>query len=180
VSLAQVGERYARALLDLADESGQLEAVTLEMGRLAETYAGSHDLRAVLDNPLVEPEKREAILRVVAERLGVGPLGLNAVRLLARRRRLAALPDVARSLIRQVDAKMGVIRARVSSATPLSESFRARLVALLEQRTRKRVLLELTVDPSLLAGVVTRVGDHVIDGTLDGRLKALERRLLEA
>jgi len=180
VSLAAVGERYARALFELADESGQLEAVTREMASLAETYAASHDLRAVLDNPLVAPEQRAAVLRAVAERLGTSPLGLNAVRLLAQRRRLAALPDVARSLVRLADEKMGVVRARVSSATPLSETFCARLVALLEQRTHKRVLLDLTVDPTLLAGVVTRIGDHVIDGTLDGRLKTLERRLLEA
>jgi F-type H+-transporting ATPase subunit delta len=180
VSLAAVGERYARALFELADESAQVEAVTREMGSLAETYAGSHDLRAVLDNPLVEPEQRAAILATVAERLGVSRLGLNALRLLARRRRLAALPDVARSLVRLADEKLGVVRARVSSATPLSETFCARLVGLLEQRTRKRVLLELTVEPTLLAGVVTRIGDYIIDGTLDGRLKALERRLLEA
>ena len=180
MSLAAVGERYARALFELADENGQVEAVTREIGSLAEAYTRSHDLRAVLDNPLVEPEQRAAILRAVAERLGVTRLVLNAVRLLAQRRRLAALPDVARSLVRLADEKMGVVRARVSSATPLSESFRARLVALLEQRTHKRVVLDLTIDPALLAGVITRIGDHVIDGTLDGRLKALERRLLEA
>jgi F-type H+-transporting ATPase subunit delta len=179
VSVAAVGERYARALFELADESGQLEAITREMGSLAETYAGSLDLRAVLDNPLVEPEQRATVLGAVAERLGVSQLGLNAVRLLAQRRRLAALPDVARSLVRLADDKMGVVRARVASATPLSESFRARLVALLEQRTHKQVLLDLTVDPGLIAGVITRIGDHIIDGTLDGRLKALERRLLE-
>jgi F-type H+-transporting ATPase subunit delta len=179
VSLAAVGERYARALFELADESGQVEAITRELGSLAETYTRSHDLRAVLDNPLVEPEQRAAILRTVGERLGMSRLGLNAVRLLAQRRRLAALPDVARSLVRLADEKMGVVRARISSATPLSENFCSRLVALLEQRTRKRVLLDLTVDPTLLAGVITRIGDHVIDGTLDGRLQALERRLLE-
>jgi F-type H+-transporting ATPase subunit delta len=180
VSLAAIGERYARALFELADESGQLEAITREMGSLAETYAGSPDLRAVLDNPLVEPEQRAAVLEAVARRLGVNQLGLNAVRLLAQRRRLGALPDVARSMVRLADEKMGIVRARVSSATPLSESFCARLVALLEQRTHKRVLLDLTVDPALLAGVITRIGDHIIDGTLDGRLQALERRLLEA
>jgi F-type H+-transporting ATPase subunit delta len=180
VSLAAIGERYARALFELADESGQLEAITREMGSLAETYAGSADLRAVLDNPLVEPEQRAAVLEAVAKRLGVNQLGLNAVRLLAQRRRLGALPDVARSMVRLADEKMGVVRAQVSSATPLSESFCARLVALLEERTHKRVLLDLTVDPALLAGVITRIGDHIIDGTLDGRLQALERRLLEA
>ncbi len=180
MSLSAVGERYARAVFELADEAGQVEAVTRELGMLAETYTHSHDLRAVLDNPLVEPEQRAAILRAIGERLGLGRLGLNAVGLLAQRRRLAALPDVARSLVRLADEKMGVVRAKVSSATPLSESFCSRLTALLEQRTHKRVLLDLTIDPTLLAGVVTRVGDHVIDGTLDGRLKALERRLLEA
>jgi F-type H+-transporting ATPase subunit delta len=179
VSRAAVGERYARAIFELADEAGQLETVTREMGELAATYAENPDLRAVLDNPQVDPEQRAAILGAVVERLGMTELGRNSVRLLARRRRLAALPDVGRSLARLADEKLGVVRARVASATPLSESFCGRLVALLERRTKKRVLLELTVDPTLLAGVVTRIGDHIIDGTLDGRLNALERRLLE-
>ncbi len=178
MSVGAVGERYARALFELADESGQLAAVTDEIGNLAAAYAASPELRSVLDNPLVQPEQRAAILRAVADRLGLGSLVLNTVRLLARRRRLAALPEVSRSLVRLTDEKLGVVRAHVATATPLSESFCARLVAALERRTGKRVVLDLEVDPGLIAGVVTRIGDHIIDGTLDGRLRALERQLL--
>jgi F-type H+-transporting ATPase subunit delta len=178
VSFSTVGERYARALFELGDEAGQLDAVTRQVESFASTYASNPELRGVLDNPLVEPGDREAILRAVAGRLGLGQVVLNAVRLMARRHRLGALPDVARALVRLADERLGIVRAEVTSAVPLPDAFCARLQGLLEQRTQRKVVLDRQLDPSLIAGVVTRIGDHVIDGSLEGRLAVLERQLL--
>lgn len=180
MSAAAIADRYAKAIFELANEAGQLTQVAEQFATVAQVYSGSKELRGVLDNPVVSLEQREAILKDVGTRLGLSALALNSVRYIASRRRLAVLPDIARRLAVLSDEKAGVVRATVISATALGESYFSKLKAQLEKRTGKKVQLSREQDPSLLAGVITRIGDHTIDGSLRGRLEALERQLLNA
>jgi F-type H+-transporting ATPase subunit delta len=175
-----VGDRYGRAIFELAVEAGQLKAVTDQLLGLASVYLGSADLQRVLEDPLVQGSQRDAILSEISERLGLSQLSANAVRLLVARRRLRALPDIARRLAALSDEKAGIMRATVTSAIPLSETYYQNLASELEKVTGKKVLLERKQDPTLIAGVVTRLGDNTIDGSVRGHLAALERKLLQA
>jgi F-type H+-transporting ATPase subunit delta len=177
-SHATIAERYARAIFELGVESGTLAALVDEVRRFAGAYETSDDLRGVLENPLVPNEQRDKILRELASRLGLGPSALNTVRYLAQRRRLAVLPDIARRLDTLSDEKQGVVRATVTSAAPLSEAFYQRLSEQLATMVGKKVVLDRRQDPTLIAGVVTRIGDNTIDGSVRGRLETLERKLL--
>jgi F-type H+-transporting ATPase subunit delta len=170
-------ERYARAIFELGVESGNASDLVGKVEAFAAVYNGSLQLRVVLENPRVEASERDAVLREVAQRLGFGPLGLNAVRYLARRRRLRALPEIAERLRHLIDQKAGLVRATVTAAAPLPESFYEKLSRELEALTGQRVSLERREDPSLIAGVVTRIGDKTIDGSLRGRLEQLGRQL---
>lgn len=172
-------ERYARAIFELGVEAGQLTQLSDHVREFAAAYATSPDLRMVGENPLVPEEQRDAVIKEVGTRLGMGELALNAVRLLARRRRLSALPDVAKRLGGLADEKAGIVRAKVVSAAPMAEDFYAKLAQKLEAKTRMKVVIEREQDPSLIAGVVTKIGDNTIDGSLKGRLQALERSLLQ-
>lgn len=172
-------DRYARAIFELGVEAGQLSQLTEQVRSFAAAYAGSKELRMVAENPLVPVEHRDAVLKDIGARLGLSELAINSVRVLAERRRLSALPDVAKRLGSLADEKAGVIRARVASAAPLSEDFYAKLAQKLEAKTKQKVVIEREHDPSLLAGVVTKLGDNTIDGSLKGRLQALERSLLQ-
>jgi len=178
VSQTTVAERYARAILELADESKQLSQVTNEIRSIADAYGESEELRALTANPAVEGGARDALLRDLGARLALSPIAMNAVRLMARRGRLSVLPEVAEMLGRLADQKAGVLRAVVISARPLTEEYYERLSAELSKRTNRKILLERREDPTLIGGVVTRIGDHTIDGSLKGRLAALERQLL--
>jgi F-type H+-transporting ATPase subunit delta len=178
MSQGTIAERYARAILELADEGGQLLPVTEQIRNFADTYASNAELRAVLSNPMVAEASRDAILKDLGERIGASTVATNAVRLMARRGRLIALTEVAEMLTRLADQKAGVLRATVTSAKPLSEDQYQKIAGELAQRTSRQVVLERREDPALLAGVVTRIGDHTIDGTVRGRLNALERQLL--
>jgi len=171
-------DRYARAVFELAVESGKLDELTKELVRVAALYRESRDLRVVLENPLVGEEHRDALLRDLAKRLGLSELATNAVRLVAQRGRAVALPDIAERVSGLADEKAGIIRAKVISATALSEDFYAKLTQKLEQKTQKKVVIEREQDPSLIAGVITKIGDNTIDGSLRGRLQALESELL--
>jgi F-type H+-transporting ATPase subunit delta len=180
MSDSAVAERYARAIFELAVEAGQTAALTQQFASFAAVYTQSSDLRAVLGNPLVEPGQRDAVLKDIASRLGLSELASNAVRYVAQRRRMSALPDIARRLGSLSDEKAGVLRASVTSAGQLSESYYEKLKAELESLTGRKLVLERKQDPTLIAGVVTRIGDNIIDGSVRGKLDQLERQLQSA
>jgi F-type H+-transporting ATPase subunit delta len=178
MSQAPVADRYARAIFELGVETGQLAPITEQIRRFAQAYVGNAELRAVLDNPIIEQEKREAILADVSARLGLMGNALNLIRLLASRKKLRVVPDIARRLDRFSDEKAGVVRATVTSAKAMPDSFYQRLVAELESATARKIVLERREDPSLIAGFVTRIGDNTIDGSVRGRLDEIERQLV--
>jgi F-type H+-transporting ATPase subunit delta len=175
-----VADRYARALFELGLEAGTLPALTQQFQDFASCYASSRELRAVLDNPMVEAAQRAAVLAEVAQRVGLSGTGFDGVRLLARRKRLSALPEIARRLAELADQQLGVVRATVTSATTLPESFYQNLMSELEGSLKRKVSLERKLDASLIAGVITRIGDHTVDGSVKGRLAELERQLSNA
>jgi F-type H+-transporting ATPase subunit delta len=177
---ATIADRYARAIFELGVESNTLATLAGQISDFANAYQVSLDLRSVLDNPLLTAEQRDGVLRQVASRLGLDPLALNAVRYLTARRRLIALPDIARRLGILSDQKEGIVRASVTSASPLPEAFYLKLAAELTRKVGKKVVLDRHEDPALIAGVLTRIGDNTIDGSLRGRLEHIERELLSA
>jgi F-type H+-transporting ATPase subunit delta len=177
VSQAAIAERYARAIFELAEEAGQLGAVSTQLRGFADVLASSDELRAALENPVLVEASRDALVKDIGARLGMSPVALNAARLVAQRRRLPAMAEIASLLTRLADEKSGLLRATVTSAKPLPEDYYQRLSQELEKRTQRKIVLERQQDPSLIAGVVTRIGDHTIDGSVKGRLAALEREL---
>ncbi len=174
---ANVARRYAKALVDLGLETGTLEALSDEISRAAGAYEASVDLRQAMENPLVSYDQKKAILIELADKLMIGPVAKNTLLLLNDRRRLRILPGVAQLLREISDAKKGVLRAEVISAAPLSEGYYAKLHAQLEKMTGKKVVLDKKEDPALLAGVVTRIGDTVYDGSLLARLREMRNTL---
>ncbi|HTB72937.1 MAG TPA: ATP synthase F1 subunit delta, partial [Polyangiaceae bacterium] len=95
-------------------------------------------------------------------------------------RRAKALPHVAQALREFADARKGLLRAEVTTAAPLSDAYYARLQAQLEAMTGKKVVVDRRTDPDLIAGVVTRIGDRILDGSLRTRLSSLRDALMPA
>jgi F-type H+-transporting ATPase subunit delta len=178
MSHSAIAERYARALFELADEGGQVSSVAGEIDRFADAYRSSPELERALGNPAVDEGSRDAVLKELGTNLSLSPLSLNTIRLMARRRRLGAITDVSAEIRRLADEKAGVLRATVTTARPLPEAYYQRLATELEKRLGRKVMIERKEDPSLIAGVVTRIGDNTIDGSVRGRLNALGRELL--
>jgi F-type H+-transporting ATPase subunit delta len=173
-----VARRYAKALIDLGVETNTLDAIVRDIANVAEAVEQSAELRDVRDNPQVPAAARKAVFAEIAQRLGAGPMSKNAVLLLTDNGRLRALPAIARALREEADRRAGVVRAHVSSAAPLSDAYVTRLTQALEARFQKKVVVQRTVDPSLIAGVVTRVGDTIIDGSVRARLNELKTELM--
>jgi F-type H+-transporting ATPase subunit delta len=173
-----VARRYAKALLELGVDAGTLKSVVADVGTVAEAYEASLELRNMLDNPLVPHAAKRAVLVDVADRAQVSTIVKNALLLLGDRRRLHALPAIAQLLREMGDLREGVVRAEVTTAAPLSEAYYARLGQRLEKMTGKRVVIDRREDPSIIAGVITRIGDIVIDGSLRARLDQMTNALL--
>jgi F-type H+-transporting ATPase subunit delta len=171
--LHPIARRYAKAIFDLAHGQGVLERVTLEVRTVGDVVAQSQDLALTLTDPTVPPATRKAIMAEVVQRLGVSPLVRNAVLLVTDHGRAGLLPRIAGWVTDLADERAGKVRAEVTSATPLTEAQYARLTAALERLTGRRISLQRHVDPALIGGVVTRLGDKVYDGSVKTSLADL-------
>jgi F-type H+-transporting ATPase subunit delta len=178
VSHGAAAERYARAIFELGSESGQLDRLTQEVSEFAASFQELPALRRALENPVLDEALRERVLRQVARHSQFSPLGTNALLVLLKRRRLGDLPVIARRLRTLADEKNGICRAKIVSAGSLPDAYFNQLKVRLEGVVGKRIVVEHEEDPSLIGGVLVRVGDNTFDGSIKGRLEELERQLL--
>jgi F-type H+-transporting ATPase subunit delta len=178
MSVAIVARRYARALLELGVEQGTLESLVGEIETIARAWDESQDLRNAMENPLVSHAAKTHVMADLAEQSGVGQTTKNTLRLLVDRRRTRTLPYIASALRELADARKGLVHAEVTTATPLSDGYYVRLQAELEKMTGMRVVVDRRTDPALIAGVVTRIGDRVFDGSVRTRLQSLRDALM--
>jgi F-type H+-transporting ATPase subunit delta len=173
-----VARRYARALFGMGVDAGNFEALGQEIAELAALLTSSLELRQALENPVFKTEEKRAVLEQLLPRVTPTAEVRRFVLLLLERRRLAILPAIARAYRDLADQHTGRIRARVTSAEALSPAALDRVRHSLEQRTGKKVILETSVDPDLIGGLVARVGDLVLDGSLRTQLAELRSKLL--
>lgn len=175
--MGSIARRYARALFSLAVETDRVEPWSDALLALKTVVEGSPDLRDVLSNPVYTKDQRRAIVGqlAAAHRLDAEPA--NLLFLLADRSRLGYLGAVVETFRALADAKLGRLRAKVTSAVPLDAAASQAMADRLSQATRATVLLDRTVDPALLGGVVAQVGNFVYDGSVRTQLEDLRRTL---
>ena len=169
--------RYTKALLAAADERGALDRVEGDARALMELIAGSEELGAFLDDPLVHPgTKQDLFGSLFADK--VDGVTLSFLRLLCDKRRERSLPDILAHFLEALDERRGVVTARVKAASEMSSDQQDRLAQRLSEHSGKQVRLEVDVDRGLRAGFVARLGDVVFDGSLDAQLGRLRRTLM--
>ena len=173
-----ISRRYARALFSLGSDNGRFEAYGNELAAFSTLTSGSTDLTSALSNPVVKVSEKRAILEALLPRVGASAEVSRFVLLLLDRGRLDQLAVIASDYERLTDERLGRVRGRVASAVALSTAEFDQVRVALEKRTGKRVILNATVDPELLGGIVAQVGDLVLDGSLRSRLEILSRKLL--
>jgi F-type H+-transporting ATPase subunit delta len=180
MSTEAIARRYARAAFELAKDEGNVAAVAKELGHFAAAYEASAELRAVEHAPSLDDKDRGEIVAEIGRRLSASDLSVRTVTMLAQRQRMAVLPDLARLVAEMTDDHLGLLRGNVRAATKLSAAYLARLKAKIEEATGKNVELTFEEDPTLIAGVVTEIGDRVVDGSVRGKLDRLAESLRQA
>jgi F-type H+-transporting ATPase subunit delta len=168
--------RYAEAAFQIAMRDGTVEVWRSELD-LAGAVVEDPTVARVLANPAVALESRDAMVDSAIGPTVSGPV-LNLVKLMLRRGRIDQLPRVSAEFRRLDNARQGIVPATATTAAPLSQDDVRALVGRLEQMTGGRIELALQVDPSLLGGLVVRVGDRLIDGSVRGRLERLRNQLV--
>jgi len=178
-SVSGVAERYASALFDLAREQSAIGRVETELQTVSTLLDSSDDLRRLVRSPVFSAEDQERAIGAVADRAGVSGIGGNFLRLVARNRRLFALPGIIKAFRDMAARQRGEVTAEVTSAHPLTDDQVTALKAALKDKLGKDVTLETRVNPAILGGLVVRVGSRMIDTSLRTRLMTVKTQLKE-
>jgi len=169
--------RYAKAIFSIAREAGNAEAAGRELEQFAAALAASPALGAMLQRPWIKPGDRQAVATEVAKRVGASATVQKAVGLVAGRGRMDHLPELLAAYRAMVDEAAGRVRAELRTSVAFTADEKTQLAARLGQALGKQVIVEESVDTSLLGGFVAQVGSLILDGSLDGQLARMRERL---
>ena len=177
VHVSGLAGRYAGALFELAQDQDVLDAIATDLHSLRDLLEESADLARLIRSPVLSRDEQARALAAVGERAGFAPLTRQFLGLLAHKRRLFALPDVIEAYDAMLAEHRGEVGAEVVSAVPLSEEQLESVKQQLTAAVGQTVQLSTAVDPSLLGGLVVRVGSRMIDASIRTKLHQLELAL---
>lgn len=172
--MAGLAERYAAALYELADEGKALDRVASDLRSLAKALDESADLTRLIRSPVLGRQEQGRAVKAILDQMGADPLTQKFLGLVAQNRRLFALPAMIKAYLTELARRRGEIAADVTSAQPLSAAQAEAVTAALRQAVGSKVSVETRVDPSLLGGMVVRVGSRMVDSSLKTKLQKME------
>ena len=173
----KIARRYAKALMTIGKEDGQAETYKEELAGVVKLLEEQEELKQAISNPLYDAESRKNVLELVVERLGLSKVMSSFLLLCFDKGRIQYLDDIYRFYEKLTDELAGIVRADLVSAVELPEESIARIRDALSEKTGKEVRMEVNVDPALIGGAVTRIGDLVLDGSVRTQLMSLKESL---
>jgi len=177
VRSSAIARRYAKALILIGKENGQAETYRDELDRIISLLDGERMLEQAVSNPLYNTASRRNVLQAVLEKLDLSKVINSFLLLLFDKGRITYLRDVSTHYNKLADEQKGIVRADLISATKLSSESFEQIRNSLSKMTGKEVVLEAQEDPSLIGGVVTRIGDLVLDGSIKTQLQNMRESL---
>lgn len=177
--ISGVAERYASSLFELALEAGSVEAVGSDLNRVQTMIDGSADLKRLISSPVFSAEEQTKAIAAIVEKAGFKGLVANFLKVVASNRRLFAVPGMVKAYRVIAARHRGEVTAEVTSAHALAAAQETELKAALKSVTGKDVAIAVTVDPSILGGLIVKVGSRQIDTSLRTKLSTLKLALKE-
>jgi F-type H+-transporting ATPase subunit delta len=176
--VASVASTYARAFADVVLEA-HLDAQRAIGGlrRIAGLVAESMELRRVWENPAVPAEQKRRLLDAIVRREGIEKPVRNLVAVLVDHRRISFLTRITEQLEKELDARMGLAEAQITSARELGDTEKRALEAQIEKVTGKKIRARFGLDASLLGGAMVRVGSTIYDGSVKGQLQRIKEAI---
>jgi F-type H+-transporting ATPase subunit delta len=172
-----IAKRYAEAVFGIAKDQNSFERWTTELQSIAQVQSDP-EVGALLATPAVGMSVKEAFVAKALPDVSVE--AMNLVRVLLRRGRFHLAPQISNHFQNLLNEHQGIATAEVTSAIPLTKQEVRALERRLSALTGRQVVVELAVDPSIIGGIVARIGDQLIDASIQGRLEALKKQLATA
>ena len=176
--MSVAANRYARALLDVLYPKNAQSGYD-QLAQLNNVLSEQPEARRFLENPTVPVERRKALVKEITAALGTLSEIRNFIDILIDRNRLEFLHEIMQTYQKYLDHRLGIVRAAVTAAVPLDEAQRAALAVKLQEATGKQVRMQISVDPSLLGGIVARVDSTIYDGSLRQQLESFREKLVQ-
>ena len=177
--VAHIAHPYATALFELAHEQGQLDAVESDLVAIGALASESPDFARFLRSPVIAGEDKATAMDAILARANAGPIVTHFLKVVARNGRLFALPTIIAAYRALAAKARGEVSAEVTSAAPLSPEQVANLADTLKQKIGKTVTLQEHVDPTLIGGLIVKVGSRMIDSSLKTKLTAMKIAMKE-
>ena len=175
--MSAVAERYAAALADVAVERKNSETIKRNLAAFVETFSSIADFRNALESPALNAEVKRKVIAEVAGKMGLDVAVRNFIYLVVDHRRTEILPEIEQAFLSEMNERLGIVDAEVTSAHELKNDEKRQLSSVLEQRTGKKVELRFQIDAALLGGAVVRLGSTIYDGSVRDQLKRLREQL---
>ena len=173
----RAGPRYAKSLIELAQEQNQLDRINTDMMSLRDAVAHNRSLRTMLSSPVVPVELKEKVLTQIFSP-SFASLTMDFLRIILRKRREGYIPQMAEAFTVQYNQIRGIARAELITPTPATAELKHDITAKLAKELNLTIDLKEIVDPSLVGGFVLRVGDRQIDASVASQLRNMRKELI--
>ena len=174
MSTNAIARRYAKALIQIAVGQRSVEQYYTELTAFFQALELSPEATALLTDPGIRIEVKRELVKALVARIGISKTISDFILLLLDKKRLHFLSQIATSYRSFGDEAAGILRSTVTSALPLTETQVNEIRNALEKKTGKKIILDVATDPSLIGGVVTRIGDKVLDGSIRTQLAKIQ------
>jgi F-type H+-transporting ATPase subunit delta len=175
----RIAKRYAKALFEIAEETKKLEKITNDVVFIDSLVRSSRELQLFLKSPIIKEDKKREVLKEIFSDSRVDPVTLKFIMLLVEKKREDILHDIVKVYQQIYDEKMGIVSAEVVTAVEVGERLKKKIEQkILELTGAKKVKASYRVDPSIIGGIVIRVGDTVYDASIRRRIQLLREQLI--
>jgi len=174
IAVSGLAERYAKALFELADEKKTLDEVANDLRQLRGLLDESADFRRLIRSPVLTRVEQGKAVAAVAEKAGFSAITRNFLGVAARNRRLFLVPGVIVAFLHELATRRGEVTAEVTAARPLSAAQTEAVNEQLRKAVGRKVAVDLRIDPSLIGGLVVKVGSRMVDASLKSKLARLQ------
>ena len=176
MSQGVIARRYAKALINLAEKD--LENTGKNLTALADVFSNSAELSEVLSDTKVSSQIKQNVLKEILKKIKVSKLVDTFIRYLLAKRRIVLLPNIERAFNLFLQDKLGRIEAGITVAQEISEVTVGKLEKAISRYSGKEVSVNITIDPAIIGGIVTRIGSVVIDGSIHTQLNQIRQSII--
>ena len=177
IGISTIADRYATAMIDLGEKSDQLDILADDLSRINETFKSSDELLTFLEHPTItSDDKKDVVDKVFKDT--ISQYALNLLKLLLDRNRIFLFPAIGSHYNDILNKKRNITLARIITAIDIDEDTKNQVKRKLERAFNQNIKIAAKVDPDIIAGMIVKIGDKTIDGSIRTKLENMKKQLI--